>query len=388
MADSRNNRVQVFDNNGSYLRQWGQFGHQPGEFEVLSDIEIDGSDNVYVLSGGIGRLQIFDTTGTYIREFDNTGMDTGFWYSRGFALDSAGNVYIYDKDANRIQAFQNDGTFLYGWLSVNWGKGQVAHPTNVSVNSEGNLFVSDFYTHRIQIFDNNSTFVGQVGSVKGDGQYRFDSPQGVAFDKAGNFYLVDYRNHNIKVYDKNRVFLRQFGSYGSGDGELMNPLDIAFDSLENLYVADYGNSRIEVFDKNGNFIKHLATFDYKGGKTLAIDIDANDIIYLINTKNYHVIRYDTDGNRLEDWGTGLFHYPVDLTVDGHGNLYVLDNTDRNVRVFDSTGALIGEWMIQTQENGYAVCLSIASNPNGTLIYVGEGSLIGVQVFEGHGSPLP
>src|SRR4051794_37946821 len=45
-----------------------------------------------------------------------------------------------------------------------------------------------------------------------------------------------------------------WGSQGSGNAQFTSPSGIAVDSTGNVYVADTGNHRVQKFDSNGNFL--------------------------------------------------------------------------------------------------------------------------------------
>ena len=49
-------------------------------------------------------------------------------------------------------------------------------------------------------------------------------------------------------------FVRTWGGEGDDPGEFNSPLGIATDADGNVYVGDTGNTRIQKFDSNGNFI--------------------------------------------------------------------------------------------------------------------------------------
>ena len=54
-------------------------------------------------------------------------------------------------------------------------------------------------------------------------------------------------------------FSAQWGSQGSADGQFNSPFDIAVGKSGNIYVADSGNNRIQKFDSNGNFLSTWGT---------------------------------------------------------------------------------------------------------------------------------
>ena len=61
-------------------------------------------------------------------------------------------------------------------------------------------------------------------------------------------------------------FLRTWGTYGSGNGQFDYPHSIAIDNEDNVYVADTDNNRIQKFDPNGTFITKWGTFGSGNGQ--------------------------------------------------------------------------------------------------------------------------
>ena len=66
MADLKNNRIQVFDNQGKFLRKWGETGSGNGQFKAPAGIGVDKFDNIYVTEIGNDQLQVFDSSGKFI----------------------------------------------------------------------------------------------------------------------------------------------------------------------------------------------------------------------------------------------------------------------------------------------------------------------------------
>jgi sugar lactone lactonase YvrE len=64
-----NARVAKLDKSGDWVKSWGEHGNKPGEFNTPHAIAVDTNDNVYVADRGNSRIQIFDTDGKYLREF-------------------------------------------------------------------------------------------------------------------------------------------------------------------------------------------------------------------------------------------------------------------------------------------------------------------------------
>lgn len=55
------------------------------------------------------------------------------------------------------------------------------------------------------------------------------------------------------------LFRTKWGTEGSEDGQFLIPEGIDIDSAGNIFVADTGNSRIQKFDSDGNFITKWGT---------------------------------------------------------------------------------------------------------------------------------
>lgn len=64
-----NSRVAKYDKNGDWVKSWGDKGTGPGQFRTPHAIAIDRTNNVYVGDRGNQRVQVFDTDGKFLRMF-------------------------------------------------------------------------------------------------------------------------------------------------------------------------------------------------------------------------------------------------------------------------------------------------------------------------------
>src|ERR1700754_2333591 len=62
-------RVAKVDKDGNWLKSWGDRGKEPGQFNTPHSIAIDASGNVYVADRGNHRIQVFDGDGKFLRQF-------------------------------------------------------------------------------------------------------------------------------------------------------------------------------------------------------------------------------------------------------------------------------------------------------------------------------
>jgi DNA-binding beta-propeller fold protein YncE len=64
-----NSRVAKVDKDGNWLKSWGEPGSGPGQFNTPHSIAVDPQNNVYVADRGNRRIQVFDSEGKFLRQF-------------------------------------------------------------------------------------------------------------------------------------------------------------------------------------------------------------------------------------------------------------------------------------------------------------------------------
>jgi DNA-binding beta-propeller fold protein YncE len=64
-----NSRVAKVDKSGTWIKSWGEPGDQPGQFNTPHSIAADAQGNIYVADRGNRRIQVFDTDGKFLRQF-------------------------------------------------------------------------------------------------------------------------------------------------------------------------------------------------------------------------------------------------------------------------------------------------------------------------------
>jgi hypothetical protein len=63
-----NSRVAKIDKDGFWVKSWGDRGSGPGQFSTAHGIAVDAHDNVYVADRSNRRIQVFDSNGTFLRQ--------------------------------------------------------------------------------------------------------------------------------------------------------------------------------------------------------------------------------------------------------------------------------------------------------------------------------
>ena len=73
MADTANNRIQVFSSNGTFISKWGEYGGANGTLKSPEGIAVDQEGNVYVADTANNRIQVFSSNGTFISKWGEYG---------------------------------------------------------------------------------------------------------------------------------------------------------------------------------------------------------------------------------------------------------------------------------------------------------------------------
>ena len=64
-----NSRVAKVDRDGNWLKSWGERGKGPGQFHTPHSIAVDAAGSVYVADRSNRRIQVFDGEGNFLRQF-------------------------------------------------------------------------------------------------------------------------------------------------------------------------------------------------------------------------------------------------------------------------------------------------------------------------------
>jgi DNA-binding beta-propeller fold protein YncE len=110
-----NARVAKFDKNGKFIKSWGATGAGPGQFNIPHSVAVDARGNVYVADMGNQRIQVFDNDGTFKTEFKDVGAP------RAICISPGAQQYLYSSNSNptedpflngEIYKMQLDGTVV------------------------------------------------------------------------------------------------------------------------------------------------------------------------------------------------------------------------------------------------------------------------------------
>jgi hypothetical protein len=192
-------------------------------------------------------------------------------------VDVSGNLYVLSTEQATITVLNRTLSVRAETGGPGWDPGQFDRPAGIWARNGLDIYVADYGNHRIQRFDRTPTYLSQLYTHDSDiREERFGYPTDVALSRIGELFICDSENKRIvKVNALNQVE-KAFGGFGGGKGRLLSPTKLDIGPGDNLYILD--GSRIVVFDTFGNFLREL----YQGifRDPIAIFADAEKVMVL------------------------------------------------------------------------------------------------------------
>jgi streptogramin lyase len=250
--DSAQSLISKFDNGGKFIRQWGSYGSDAGQFNTPTAIAVDNAGNVYVDDAGNKRIEKFDNSGKFISQFGNTKGAGQLNEPQGIGVDKQGNLFVIDWFHNQqyslVIKFDSNGKFVSQFVdSANYSQ-QLHGPEELAVDSVGNVYVACAGIDYVGVleFDNNGNYLQEWPNFGLVSPHTADRIT-LAVDNQGALYENDHSQNRIYKLNSSQLQVNYYGSYGSGDGEFESPTAIAVDSQGNIFVSDFANKRIQKF---------------------------------------------------------------------------------------------------------------------------------------------
>lgn len=236
VADTFNNRVEVFTPIGSVIRTFGSVGSNPGELASPADVAVAPSGDIYVADYGNFRISVFDATGAYLRSFSTSG------HPGSIAMDPLGQHLYVLLTTGRMQKFTANGDSLLAWTIFSGVGFQ-----GFAVSADGLIHIGTGGNCTVRTYSPDGAVVAEWGAVQGFDPGECVSFGALALDADGNTFVAG-TDGRIQVFTLGGSFITQWGSPGNGDGQFGSTVpDIAIDAGHNIYVLDNGFNRVQKF---------------------------------------------------------------------------------------------------------------------------------------------
>ena len=159
VVDTQQDQVVVFDADSlKELRRIGTGGKNhwlttPGDFGAPSNVAVDKEGNIYVTDTMNNRVEIFDAEGTFISEFGKHGDGPGYFARpKGIAVDGDGHIWVADSFEDRVQVFNREGQLLTYLGGHGHYPGQFEDLVGLAIDKQNRVFTTEQYPGRLQMF--------------------------------------------------------------------------------------------------------------------------------------------------------------------------------------------------------------------------------------------
>ena len=378
---------------------YGDFGDTgpatAAKISTPTSIAVDGIGNMYICDAVNSVIRKVNTSGVittfagkHTGGFSGDGGPASAAFlnnSSGVAVDAIGNVFIADGYNNRIRKVNTSGI-----ISTIAGKGTPGYsgdgssatdaglnnPVSVKADAGGNIYFTDNGNNCIRKVNAS----GIISTITGDGTPNFSGDGGVAtaaelnnpeeltIDGPGNIYVADAHNNRVRKVNTSGKISTVAGGLSSGRPALanaINPWGMIVDGSGNLLFADADNNRICRINTSG-ILTVLAGSGIEGSNgdgvpatsaeiayPLGIAIDRSGNMYIAETDSNRVRKVSTSGviSTIAGNGKGAFSgdggpatnaqlwEPSGIAVDGSGNIYIADQSNKRVRKINTSGII-------------------------------------------------
>lgn len=137
-------RVLKFDAEGNFLKTWGGEGVGPGQFNVPHSIVIDDAGLVYVADRSNQRIQVFDAEGSYVRESSHPGTPCGL------CMSADQHIFLAHGHTGLIMKLDRQGRVLGATGGQGKAPNRYGEAHFLALDRREDIYVADTLNWRVQ----------------------------------------------------------------------------------------------------------------------------------------------------------------------------------------------------------------------------------------------
>jgi DNA-binding beta-propeller fold protein YncE len=254
------------------------------------------------------------------------------------AGDDAGRLYVADVSRQAVFVFDEKAGELLLWENADAARRFVA-PSGIAIAADA-VYVTDAELGAVFVLSPQGEPQRAIGKGK------LTRPTGIARDAAtGRLFVADTYAHDVKVFDAQGALLATHGARGNGDGQFNYPSHLALNNGE-LYVTDTMNSRIQVLRAtDGAYQRQFGARGLTLGNLVrpkGVSVDGEGNVYVIESYFDSLLVFSPRGEFLMPIGgtgkaTGRFYLPSGVWVDGKNRVHIADMFNGRVVLFQFLG---------------------------------------------------
>ncbi|GAG63010.1 unnamed protein product, partial [marine sediment metagenome] len=198
-GDPRDFTAEFFNVGSACCSRGNQVNATIDELRISNMRRIGNSDTcslILVADSGNNRIQVFDSMGNFVSAYGSSGTGAGqFSNPRGMATDELGNLIVVDSGNDRLQVLDFDGI---NFKFVKEILGEFNAPWDVAVPHHDQIVVADTGNNAIKVLDDKGHLLATYSEPNVRGYSGpFSQPRGLAIDLNGKIIVADTLNHRV-----------------------------------------------------------------------------------------------------------------------------------------------------------------------------------------------
>ena len=239
VADTGNGRIVKFGVSGETLTPVAVFALPELPYPVR--VWVNSKGEIFALDGKLQKIARLSSSGEFKGYVAPTESETGgAMVPRSMQIDSSDNLYVLDVFSSRVLVLDPDGKYLrkiafpkdYGFIS------------DLAVSHTGNLFLIDSVGRKVFTASKDST---TIAPLTGSLQEVLNFPVGIATDNRGNLFVADQNGSGVVILGSDGSFRGRQLSMGWKEGLLRYPSQVCVTGNGIVFIADRGNNRIQMY---------------------------------------------------------------------------------------------------------------------------------------------
>ena len=141
-------RVQMFQPDGTWLGEFGTSGTAPGEFQRPSGI-VWREGLLYVADAFNNRVQVFTEQGKFVRVLADGVAGASLYYPYDLTLTPDDRLCVVEYGGNRVTEIDLEGRLIGRYGVAGGGERQLMTPWGITVDDQGRVLVCDTGNRRL-----------------------------------------------------------------------------------------------------------------------------------------------------------------------------------------------------------------------------------------------
>ena len=256
----------------------------------------------------------------------------GFRHPEGVACNEK-TVVIGDTENDRLLRYALEEKALKAATLIKVP--QLSNPIRVQINSKGEIFALDGKQRRIVRLNPDGTFKGYI-AAEGMPAGAPLVPRSFKIDRDDNIYVLDVFSARLLQLSSDGKYQRQI-DFPKDHGFLS---DVAVDSKGTLFLLDSVKAQVFFAPKGSNAFSPLggSLKEYLNFPT-SLTADARGTMYIVDRNGAAVGMLSQDGSFLGKqlsmgWTEGLLYYPAQICVSEKEVVFIADEGNSRIQVFD------------------------------------------------------